>query len=121
MAKKQTKKTTRKSTKKKKVDFHYLKTSSYRSFRVDGAFGGLTPKGEIYLELYLERQVTPKIVTHEINKNGQLGKELKREGKRGMIREVECGISLDIVTAQTIRDFLDKQINDFKDKIIKKG
>ena len=32
----------------KDIQIHYIKTSSYRTYHVDGAYGGLTPNGNIY-------------------------------------------------------------------------
>ena len=33
------------------IDIHYLKTSSYRSYYVDGVIGSPTAHGKIYIEL----------------------------------------------------------------------
>ena len=75
------------STKKKKsnkippsIKVHYIKTNNYRSYHVDGIFGGITPKGNIYCELFVERQVTPQQITYKIG-DGKLGKEMKEPAK----------------------------------------
>ena len=31
----------------RELEIHFLKTKGYRSYHIDGAFGGLTPKGKI--------------------------------------------------------------------------
>src|ERR1035437_6274980 len=97
----------------KTIDLNYLKTHSYRTYFTSGAFGGITPKGQVYMELYVERGVTPQIVTHQINENGSLGKEVKRDGKVGVIREIECGVIFDIETAKTMKKWLEDRINDY--------
>lgn len=96
------------------VDFHYLKTSNYRTFHVDGIFGGPTPNGNIYMELFVERAPTPKQVTHQVNKDGTLGVEIKREGKSGLIREIEAGIVFDLATAEKIQKWLSGKIEVLK-------
>lgn len=95
----------------KKIDIHYLKTKNYRTFHVDGAFGGITPNGKIYTELYIQRYPTPKIVTHEIKNNLVVGDEIKREGKEGIVREIEAGMIMDVEVAKVLRDWLTKKID----------
>ena len=102
------------------VDFHYLKMPGYRTYHVDGFFGGLTPRGTLYMELFVERAVTPQLVRHKIADDGTLGEEVKREGKSGVVREVECGIALDINAAKSCRDWLDDKIKEHE-KLIKEG
>jgi len=94
----------------KEIEFHYLKTNNYRSYHVDGVFGGITPNGNIYMELFLERGPTPRSVLHEFNSDGSLGKELSRQGKTGLIREVEAGVVLNPATAEAIRSWLAQKI-----------
>ncbi|MBU1087989.1 MAG: hypothetical protein KKD05_10815 [Candidatus Omnitrophica bacterium] len=98
---------------KKVIDVHYLKTLAYRSYQVDGIFGGITPKGKLYCELFIERSVTPKKTTHEILPDSRIGKEISREGKEGLIREIECGMTFDIETAKAIKTWLEKKIKDY--------
>jgi len=99
---------------KQEIEFHYLKANSYRSFHVDGVFGGITPKGNIYMELFLERGPTPKGIIHELNDDGSLGKELSRHGKTGLIREIEAGVVFDVATAEAIRNWLAGKIKVLK-------
>ena len=99
---------------KVEIEFHYLKTHNYRSFYVDGVFGGITPRGKIYMELFLERAVTPQRAFYEITKSGLLGKEIRREGKAGLIREIEGGAIMDLATAERVRDWLDEKIKTLK-------
>jgi hypothetical protein len=99
------------------ITLHYLKTPDYRSFHVDGVFGGPTPKGNIYIEFFIERAVTPQKVVHEVTEKGLLGKELSREGKIGIIREIEAGAIMDLATAEVLRDWLDSKIRSLKEQL----
>ncbi|MCG2713074.1 MAG: hypothetical protein L6416_12240 [Candidatus Omnitrophica bacterium] len=99
--------------KKREIDIHYLKMSAYRTYHVDGIFGGITPRGKIYCELFIERNVTPQKITHEVLPDNRVGKETGRDGKQGIVREVECGIILDLDTAISLKDWLDNKINEF--------
>lgn len=93
------------------ITFHYIKTSNYRTFHVDGAYGGLCPNGNIYMEFFVERLPTPKKVTHVLNDNGTLGSPKSHEGKEGMVREIESGLVMDVVTAARLRDWLSDKID----------
>lgn len=98
----------------KDIQIHYIKTPSYRTYHVDGAYGGLTPNGNIYCEFFVERNVTPQSITYGIDKTGHLGKPKKRTGKQGFVREIECGISINIQTASALKDWLEEKIEDYK-------
>jgi hypothetical protein len=99
----------------KKVTFNMQKLPSYRTYFVDGMFGGLTPKGKIYAELFIERYPTPTELTHQINDDFSLGEELQeeRKSKKGVIREIECGIMMDVETAKAFKDWLDEKIKQY--------
>ena len=97
----------------KELDFHYLKTPCYRTYHVDGIFGGIAPNGNLYMELFIERFPTPKVVRCKLTPEGP-GEEVSREGKDGVIREVEGGLVMNINTATTLRDWLDGKINEYK-------
>ena len=93
------------------VDIHYIKTNNYRTYHVDGIFGGLTPDAKkIYIELFVQRSVTPKRIQYEV-KGNRIGKEIgSREGLDGLVREIESGIVMDVEVAKVLRDWLDKNI-----------
>lgn len=98
----------------KDIQIHYIKTSSYRTYHVDGAYGGLTPNGNIYCEFFVERNVTPQSITYGIDKTGRLGKLKKKTGKKGLVREIECGISISIRTAFALKNWLEDKIKDYE-------
>ena len=115
-----------KTKKEKKVEFifHYKKLENYRSYYIDGVLGGISPSGKIYMEPFLDRGPTPLTITQLVDKSGQIGEEVAREGKEGLIRQIECGLTFDIPTAIKIRDWLDEKIKLYEkatDKTIKKG
>lgn len=104
----------------KTVKVNYLKTSSYRTYYIDGIFGGLTPNGKIYMELFIQRLVTPQLIEYEVKEDG-LGKEIERIGKEGIIREIEAGLIMDIEAAKVLRNWIDGKIKKFEEQLPKKG
>ena len=103
------------------IELQYLKTSNYRTYYVSGVFGGGTPNGNIYMELFVERAPTPKIVVHKLGKNGSLGEEIKREGKTGIIREVEAGLVMDLKTASLLKEWLSEKIEQIEKRFLEQG
>ena len=102
-----------------KNTFSSFKIRNYRTYYFDGIFGGVTPNGKIYAELFLQRQVTPQVIEQKIKADGDFGDEIQRFGKQGLVREIESGIIMDVSTAKIFRDWLDTKISDF-DKLSKK-
>ncbi len=107
------------STKKKpstKVEFHYIKSPSFRSVHVDGAIGGVTPRGLIHMALFSERPAIPTKTVSDVLDSGRLGEEIRdlREGKSGIAREMEVDLFLGLDTAKEIRIWLDTRIQELE-------
>jgi hypothetical protein len=120
MAEKSSKKKTsvaKKMLSSKTIDIYYKKTNNYRTYHVDGVFGGVTPRGKFYIELYIDRSPTPQTIRHKIDEDGKIGDEVNREGKEGIIREIEAGLIMDYDVARSIRDWLDAKIKILDAKI----
>ena len=94
------------------VDFHYIKSNSFRVIYAHGAMGSITPSGEIYFSLYNERAAMPRRITHEVTKDNQLGAILESEGRTGYVRELEAGVILTAENATSLRDWLTERIGE---------
>ncbi len=80
----------------------------------------MTPRGKIYCELFIDRNPTPKTAVHELTEDGYLsGIPIKKTGKGGVIREVECGIIFDIDTATTFKEWLESKIKQYNEDDLK--
>lgn len=97
----------------KELLFHYIKTDNYRTYYSDGFFGGITPKGKIYMEPFIERGSTPQQVKHIISESGNIDAGAILESKKDVIREIECGIIMDIETAKSLVSWLSTKIDEF--------
>jgi len=91
------------------VKFHYIKGHAFRVIHADGVIGGITPNRGIFLSLFSERAAIPKMIELAVNADGSLGEETSREGKEGIVREVEVGIMLSRQTAKDVATWLLKQ------------
>lgn len=56
----------------KSIRFKYIYEECYNPKYCNGAYGGLSPRGEIVMNFYLERTPLPKEQTHKVD-SGKLG------------------------------------------------
>lgn len=97
----------------KEIKFKYIFSEDYNPRYSNGAYGGITPKGEIAVNFYFERPGLPRYQSYEINEKGKLGKETARNPEdlqTSMVRFVENGVILDINSAKNIVDWLNEKI-----------
>jgi hypothetical protein len=108
--------TTTKQKKIKKVTFHNKINSSFREIHVDGALGGITPRGYINVNFFAERFPIPKSTEFNVVENKKIGEKLgdSIDSKTGIIREYEFGIYMNIETAKNISNFLQDKIKEFE-------
>ncbi len=94
------------------VVFTYLKSNLFRVIHADGAWGGLSARGDIHISFYNERAAIPdtsKIVVSE--KTGAIVKPEEFQSSSKFVREVEADVIVDLGTAISLRDWLNNKIS----------
>lgn len=96
----------------KKIRIEYMKSNLFRVVHADGAFGGTSPRLQLFMTFYSERFPIPKVLTYQPTSTGAPGHEVmeERESKEGIIREVEVGVLLDLPAAKTFAVWLNEKI-----------
>ena len=109
-------KTTKSNTPKPHINFHYIKANQFRVIHADGVHGGLHPRGNIQMSFFSERVPIPKRVSHEIDEDGKLGKEIvsERETRDGIVREVEVGVVMGVSEARSLVKWLQQKIRAYE-------
>ena len=102
------------------ITFHYIKSNFFRVIRVDGAYGGLSPTGDIHMAVYNHRQPIPVHTTNVVTKDGKLGGESGKVAREGIVREVEADITCSPLVARTIAKWLNEKA-DLVDKLVKEA
>ncbi len=100
------------------IKFIYEKGTDFKVHQIDGVLGGTSPHGDIFLNFFSERFPIPETVSYELLENDKLGKEIEKDVKNAIIRELECGIILNIETAKKINEWLSQKITE-NEKVIK--
>ena len=102
-----------------KLRFHYIKSNGFRVVHMDGAHGGITPRGTIFAAIYSERAPIPEMTVHTISAEGTISEENRdeRKAKEGMVREVEIGLMMDLSAAQSLHQWLGEKIKTLTDAL----
>jgi predicted polyphosphate/ATP-dependent NAD kinase len=95
-----------------KIAFRLIKSNLFRVISADGIFGGLTPRGNLFMSFFSERLPIPERIVHLLTPEGKVGEEVlaERESKDGVIREVEVGVAVDLDTAKALVVWLQDKI-----------
>ena len=104
-------------SKQNEMTFKYIFTYDYNPVYVNGAHGGISPRGELVMNFYLERQPLPNAISHEITQAGQIGPETEVEPSdlgRSLVRQVINGIVVNQQTARELHFWLGEKLKEFE-------
>jgi len=101
------------ATSENRVKFRFFKSTAFRAIHVDGAWGGVTPRGDIHMVLYNERPSIPDATFNVLTPEGRIGNEIpgSAEGSDGIVREVEVDAIMTLNTAKALHAWLTNKIN----------
>jgi hypothetical protein len=103
----------------KTATFKFVKTHDYKNVGVTGAFGGITVRGDININFYLDVVKLPPNTVHAVEQNGIIGEEQVRLPDPEFVREVPFGINIDVNTAKSIVVWMNSKIKDAEAHISK--
>jgi hypothetical protein len=102
------------SSNKQKLAFKYIFTYDYNPVYVNGAHGGISPRGEIIANFYLERSPLPNELVHSINPDGSINPEPASSDPDNLnsmlVRYVSNGIVLNHQNAKDLHNWLGDKI-----------
>jgi hypothetical protein len=92
------------------LSFFYEKAGAFQTFHVDGAFGGISQRLYINMAVFAERGPIPRRTDYELEANGKLGREVARDGKKGILRELQCNLMMDYRAASVVHKWLGEKL-----------
>jgi hypothetical protein len=102
------------SNKKQGITFKYIFKYDYNPVYVNGAHGGVSPRGEIVANFYLERQPLPNEITHAINPDGSIAADVVGVDPENLestiIRYVSSGVVLNLQNAKALHSWLGDKV-----------
>jgi hypothetical protein len=104
------------------LTIHNKISPSYRELYIDGAYGGVTPRGHISLSFFAERFPIPKSTDFEIDvtKSSMTKISDSNDSKTGVLREYEIGIYMTLESAKSLSDMLQKKVLELEELQSKK-
>ena len=106
------------SNKKPEITFKYDFNYGYNPSYVNGAQGGFSPRGEMVINFYLERQPLPDAISHEITPEGAIGQETRVEPKdlsSSMVRFVDTGVVMSYENAKVFHAWLGDKLHEVEE------
>jgi len=105
------------SNKKNEMTFKYIFQYDYNPIYVNGAHGGISPRGELVMNFYLERQPLPNSIVHEITPAGTIGPETAVDPSdltRSLVRQVINGVVVNYQTARELHYWLGEKLKEME-------
>jgi hypothetical protein len=100
-----------------RLDTHFIKNIDFKTVFGSGFYGGFTPSGHLNVFVYTERVPIPSRVSFQLDpvavNSFSVGPEIDREGKSGLIREVQFGVLFDVKTAEGLMNWLKNQLDNY--------
>lgn len=94
----------------KEFKTQFTRSAFCRTLKVDGAWGGITPQGNIHCAVFTERWNLPSRTVLEFKEGEPIATETPVEHERALIREIEADLFLTLASATSLRTWLDAQI-----------
>ncbi len=104
--------------KKPEITFKYVFNYGYNPSYVNGAQGGFSPRGEMVINFYLERQPLPESITHEITPEGAIGRETEVEPEdlpNSMVRFIDTGVVMSYENAKIFHAWLGEKLREVEE------
>jgi len=105
------------SQKKPEITFKYIYNSSYSPLYVNGAQGGFSPRGEMVIHFYMERQGLPENITHEVTPDGGIGRETRIDPPdlaQSMVRYIDTGIVMNYENARIFHAWMGEKLQEIE-------
>ncbi|MEI6208691.1 MAG: hypothetical protein WCP20_18095 [Desulfuromonadales bacterium] len=106
------------SSKKPELTFKYVFNYGYNPSYVNGAQGGFSPRGEMVINFYLERQPLPESITHEITPEGAIGREIgvePRDLASSMVRFIDTGVVMNYENARVFHSWMGDKLRELEE------
>ena len=95
------------------VTFKYKFSDDYNPLYANGAYGGISARGEIVIHFYLERTPVVRKQVNQLTPDGRVGDIVEVEPDdvhTQIIRFVQTGVVLDRKVAKQLHSWLGKQL-----------
>ena len=106
------------SKQKPEIKFKYVFNYGYNPSYVNGAQGGFSPRGELVINFYLERQPLPDSISHEITPEGAIGRETGVDPvdlASSMVRFIDTGVVMNYENAKVFHAWMGEKLREVEE------
>lgn len=91
------------------LNFKYKFDEDYNPLYINGVYGGVSPRGELVLNFYLERQSLPYEEQSTFDEDGNLIEVIVKPENRdiNIIRYIQNGVVMNTETALAMKNWID--------------
>lgn len=94
------------------IDARFRRTALTRVAHIDGAWGGLTPSGDILMALYSERVSLPETTSYEVLSSGRAVQRPNEPAEMALLRDIELEAVMSVEVAQALVEWLTVKITE---------
>ena len=105
------------SQNKNDLTFKYIFNYGYNPTYVNGAQGGISPRGELVVHFYLERPPLPNALSYEISAQGGIGQETGVDPddlNSSMVRYIDNGVILSYESARNLHYWIGERLKEME-------
>ncbi|MCE7072017.1 hypothetical protein LZG74_17000 [Dyadobacter sp. CY327] len=94
------------------IEAHFIKSADFKTVQITGVWGGVMGNGMLNVNLFTERVPIPQKIIFDIDPVTQVAREKHKDGKTGIVREVQMGVLMDYPTAKSFYEFFGNWIKE---------
>ena len=96
------------------ITFEFAHSPFFRAIHSNGAWGGITPRGELSVTFYSERLSLPRTIVHEVTPAGVVGDEITRDHTKSIRRECEVEVLMNMESAISLHSWLGSKVEEWR-------
>lgn len=97
------------------IETFFETSKDHKTFACNGAWGGLTPRGDILIDFFIEKQALPESVKNRVESDGTLGPVIEFKPQKRIVRELQVGVLVTVEEARNLVKFLNDRIKQYDD------
>ncbi|MEW6127721.1 MAG: hypothetical protein AB1757_11845 [Acidobacteriota bacterium] len=102
--------------KDQQVEFVFEYDPNYRLVPANGAWGGITPRGDIRIDFFVESQAIPHRVVNKIDiKANAIGEEIKRVPEKHFVRQIQVSILMNPSAFESLGEWIQDRLEQLKE------
>ena len=97
------------------IEFVFEYAPDHRLVPANGAWGGMTPRGDVRIDFFVESQAIPERIVNEIDvKANAIGKEIKLFPEKHFIRQIQVSVLMNPSALESLGLWVQERLEQLK-------